>query len=258
MAGNNRWRIGLISDLHGNLVALEAALAALKEQGVDQLLCLGDVAVAGPEPHATVAELRDLHCPVVMGNTDAWAIDPHPFPERNEETPIVYAIESWGAQQLSTEDRHFLSGFAPTITLELGETKILCYHGSPRSNIEQIRATTTDQELEQIFEGYSATVAIGGHTHTQMVRRYREMLLINPGSVGAPVTFGQGETHAYYPFWTEFGVLEVGENAQGPTLQVQLHRVPINRQALVAAVKTSDMPYADWYLARWRAGSHIE
>jgi putative phosphoesterase len=254
MDNNSRCRIGLISDLHGNIVALQTALAALEKLGVDQYLCMGDVATFGPNPSATVAALRGLACPVVMGNTDAWALDPHPFAYRNEETPIIYAIELWGAQQLDDDDRAFLRTFKPLVTLELASTTILCYHGSPRSNLENIRATTPDTELEAIFADHSATVAIGGHTHTQMARRYREMLIVNPGSVGAPIAIARGAAKAYYPPWTEFGVLEVTETAQGPTLQVALHRAAIDVDAVIASVRASGMPHAEWYIAHWQPG----
>jgi putative phosphoesterase len=255
MSKNNRWRIGLISDLHGNLVAFQVAKAALSMLGVDQILCLGDVATSGPNPSATVAALRDLHCPVVMGNTDAWSLDPHPFAYRNEETPIVNDIELWGAQQLNADDHAFLRSFEPTIRLELGATQILCYHGSPRSNLEDIRATTPDAELDAIFADHIATVAIGGHTHTQMVRRYREMLIVNPGSVGAAVAYHRGASQAHYSPWAEFGLLEVAETPQGPTLYIQLHRTPIDVDAVIASVKASSMPHGEWYITRWQRGS---
>jgi putative phosphoesterase len=254
MSKNNRWRIGLISDLHGNIIALKAALTALVTFGVDQLICMGDVATSGPNPKETVAALRDLACPVVMGNTDEWVLNPYEFQYRNEETPIIYGIELWGAQQLDDNDRAFLRTFQPTIRLDLGATTLLCYHGSPRSNLEDIRATTPDAELETIFADHTATVAIGGHTHTQMVRRYREMLVVNPGSVGAPVAYARGATKVHSPSWAEFGVLEVTESPQGPALQIQLHRVPIDVDALIASVKASGMPYQEWYLDRWYRG----
>lgn len=64
-------RIGLIADIHGNLLALEAVLSALGRDGVDDLICLGDVASLGPQPAEVIARLRALGCPVLMGNTDA-------------------------------------------------------------------------------------------------------------------------------------------------------------------------------------------
>lgn len=250
-----RWRIGLISDIHGNVVALQATLATLQKLGIDQFICLGDVATSGPNPNETIAMLSALPCQTVMGNTDAWALNPHEFAYRNEETPIIYEFELWAAQQLNQDDRAYLQSFMPTIHLELGESSVLCYHGSPRSNTENIHATTPNAELDAIFADHTATVVIGGHTHTQLVRRHRDMLVVNPGSVGAPIAFNRGASKAHYPAWAEFGVLEIGESRQGSTLQVELHRTPIDLDALIAEANISarerGMPHLAWYLAHW-------
>ena len=64
-------KIAIISDIHGNLPALEAALAEIAAEGIERIICLGDVATLGPQPRAVIARLRALGCPVVMGNTDA-------------------------------------------------------------------------------------------------------------------------------------------------------------------------------------------
>ena len=67
-------RMALISDIHCNLTALEAALADIARQDVNATVCLGDVAELGPQPVAVIHRLRDLSIPVVMGNTDDWLL----------------------------------------------------------------------------------------------------------------------------------------------------------------------------------------
>ena len=69
--GSKPTAIALIADIHGNLPALDAVLEELEREGVDQILCLGDVAV-GPQPTETLERVRELGCPVVMGNWDAY------------------------------------------------------------------------------------------------------------------------------------------------------------------------------------------
>ena len=68
-------RIGVIADIHGNADALRAVLDELRLAGLDRLVCLGDVAVLGPEPGAVIRLLDDAGCAVVRGNTDAWLLD---------------------------------------------------------------------------------------------------------------------------------------------------------------------------------------
>ncbi len=193
-------RIALISDIHGNLVALEAALAAIAEAGADQIVCLGDVAALGPQPREVIDSLRARGIPVVMGNTDAWLLDPQPHPYRDEDTQRVYEVESWCAQQLSATDLEFIRTFRPIVEIPLDTgASLLCFHGSPRSNTEIILSTTPPDELDGMLTGYNAALMAGGHTHTQMFRRHAQTALVNPGSVGLPfVRDAQGNV-AYNP-----------------------------------------------------------
>src|SRR5215831_16418069 len=104
-------RIGLISDIHGNLFALEAALVELDRMKLDDLICLGDVAALGPEPGAVLARLRSLQCAVVMGNTDAWLLSP-PTAVTDE---IDRVLTPWSIARLSDADLADIRAFQPTI-----------------------------------------------------------------------------------------------------------------------------------------------
>ena len=64
-------RVAVISDMHGNIIGVEAALADIRSSAVDQLICLGDCIQGGPQPTEVVACLRELACPIVMGNADS-------------------------------------------------------------------------------------------------------------------------------------------------------------------------------------------
>lgn len=238
-------RIALISDLHGNYVALETVLADLAAQNVDQIVCLGDVAATGPQPHATVERLRALRCPVVMGNTDEWLLDP---PAASDEPDMIETIDHWCAAQLTAADRAFLGSFQPTIEIALApNTTLLCVHGSPRSNIERIEATTSDEQLAAILAEETAHVIASGHTHVQMLRRYHDRLLINPGSVGlAFERTASGEIRN--PPWAEYGLLSCHDDR----LSVDLRRVPLDLRAVTQAALDSDMPFVQAWIADWR------
>ena len=64
-------KIAILADIHGNLPALDAVLAQIDAEGIERVVCLGDVATLGPQPREVIARVRALGCPVVMGNTDA-------------------------------------------------------------------------------------------------------------------------------------------------------------------------------------------
>lgn len=240
-------RIGLIADVHGNPIALDAVLAALDLARIDRLVCLGDVAMFGPDPHGVITRLQALDCSVVMGNTDAWALNPSPHAPRDQDTPYVNAIELWGAAQLDDADRAFIRTFVPTLTVDLDNgQQMLCYHGSPRSFDEGIFATSPDDALAEMIAGHAQTVMAGAHTHRALLRRYQDKVIINPGSVGQPIE--QGRSGVRYPPWAEYAVVE----AQGTALSVELHRTPVDVAALIRLAQARGMPHVEWWAARWR------
>ena len=241
-------RIALFSDTHGNLPATEAALAAIARARPDQVICLGDVAMFGPQPRETLAAIAALGCPVVMGNTDAWALDPQPFTIRKPSDELKYDVELWGARQLTPDDQAFIRTFQPTITLDLGHGRsLLCCHGSPRHFSDVIRATTPDAELAEKLAGRRAAVIAGGHTHTPLLRRFENSLVINPGSVGLPIFWRNGQIQN--PVWAEYALLR----AENGRLDVSFRRVPYSLAGLETAVRASAMPHQEAFLQDWLA-----
>jgi putative phosphoesterase len=241
--------IAIIADIHGNYVALDAVLADIEALRPERIVCLGDVAATGPQPRQVLERLRALSCPAVMGNADAWLLDPQPSETSDEDMRRFEAIDRWCAAQLAPDDLAYLRTFQPTAELSLGEgATLLCFHGSPLSNTDIIRAATPDDELERMLGGQHATVLAGGHTHTQMLRRYHDMILLNPGSVGLPYEQNPA-TGGRNPPWAEYAV--VGWAAG--KLSVELRRVPVDAAAIVRAARASAMPHADWWAQGWGA-----
>jgi predicted phosphodiesterase len=237
-------RIGLIADIHGNAMALDVVLAELTQERVDEVLCLGDVAALGPQPRAVLARLREIGCPVVMGNTDAWLAA---WPPDEAISPEVFATTAWCAAQLTADDLAFIRSFPPTIERPLGSgVTLLCVHGSPRSYDDDMRATTPADALDAMLDGATAAIVAGGHTHLQMLRRHGGMRLVNPGSVGLP---GVGPAPPYNTNvrWAEYAVLEV----DGERTEISLRRTPLDVSAMVAVAEASGMPAVSWWAARW-------
>ena len=245
-------RIGLIADIHGNLLALEAVLHELAQEYIDKIVCLGDVAALGPQPREVLDRLRALDCPVIMGNTDSWLLTPQIAPEvAAAHSRPTYEISAWCAKQLSSADREYLHTFSPTLELSLDEDKtLLCYHGSPRSFDDVIAAVTPDSKLEQMLAGYSATVMAGGHTHIQMVRRYEDSHIINVGSVGLPgVNAGSPELVMNHDVsWAEYGVLSLEYGRLG----IELRRTQLDVATMLSAAKNTKMPYLEWWIQLWK------
>jgi putative phosphoesterase len=245
-----RLTIALIADIHGNLAALDAVLDALTAEPPDQIVCLGDVAATGPQPREVLRRLRELGCPLVMGNADAELLDGAPAgAETDEESRRIADISRWCAAQLDDADQAFLASFQPTVEISLGEEKsLLCCHGSPRSYDDVIVAATPDDELEGMIAGHEATVIAGGHTHIRMLRAYRGREIVNPGSVGlAYQFFPDGSVRV--PPWAEFAMLS---QADAGAVSVDFRRVPYDRDATVRAMAEREMPHAAWWAEDWR------
>ena len=249
-------RIGIFADMHGNLPAFEAVLAALQAEGVERFVCLGDVAAVGPQPREVVQRLQQLSCPVVMGNTDAYVLDPPSVEataaeDEDETIRRLHELDRWTAALFSADERAFIAGFAPTVTLPLADDgSLLCYHGSPRSYEDPILPTTPPEELDALFGEVTATVLAGGHTQQQMLRRHRDMLILNPGSVGLAVDRVPFTFHSRNPPWAGYAVLRAGDGGLG----IELRRTPFAVAALLAAVRESGMPHAEWYAGDWDLG----
>ena len=105
-------RIAVFSDIHGNCLALETVLVDIKKSQIDSIVCLGDAIQGGAQPSETVAVLRDLACPTVMGNSDDWLLTGKTI---ESLLPLNYEIRDWSLSKLSEDDCRFISQFPPTI-----------------------------------------------------------------------------------------------------------------------------------------------
>jgi putative phosphoesterase len=241
-------KVALIADIHGNLVALDTVLAAIDREQVDQIVCLGDVALLGPEPIPALERLEELGCPVIMGNTDEWILgEPEPFAGAGRD-PILDDRMNWTIAQLTDRHRSFLRSFAPTLELDLGSgVRMVCFHGSPRSHSEGIGASTAVEDLKAAFDGQTATLMAGGHTHRQLLRRVDGQWLINPGSAGMTFRQTRVDREPEKPPWAEYGIVEVRNGA----IDVSLRAVPLDVEQVVARARASGMPHAEWWAEGW-------
>ncbi len=240
-------RVALISDLHGNEIALDCVLADVLNQGVDQVVCLGDTATLGTRPGAVLARLRELGCPCILGNHDAFMLDPGLIHTYTEAPIVVQAVE-WCRNQLSAEDLKFIASFVPTLEFVLDEqVRLFLFHGTPRSHMQDLLCTTPSDVLDEMLAGHAASVMAGGHTHIQMLRQHKGTLLVNPGSVGLAFeqhVAGKTPTLLCHAEWA------CVEATRG-RVSVTLHRVNLDRDALRAAAGASDNPLVPWLLEQY-------
>jgi putative phosphoesterase len=220
-------RVAVLSDIHGNLPALQAVLGELPE--VDAVVVGGDVA-AGPLPAETLDALAELDARCVQGNADRLmvaAFDAGADPAELDD-PIA-RLDAWCAQRITRAHRDALAAYEPTVSLD----GILFCHGSPRSDEEIITAISPEARLAPMFEGVSEGVVVCGHTHHQFDRDVLGKRLVNAGSVGMPYE------DAAAAYWL---LLVDGEPS--------LRRTDYDIDAAVARLRASGFPDIDELMLR--------
>ncbi|HEX6797033.1 MAG TPA: metallophosphoesterase family protein [Ktedonobacterales bacterium] len=244
-------RIAVFSDIHGNCFALDQVLADLQRHPVDQLVCLGDAVQGGARPAETVARLRELGCPIVMGNADAWLLTGEVTSDNEAISEEQEAVRQWSLARLSSDDRAFIASFQPTVELPLeGGRRLLCFHGSPTSFDDLIFPETPEDEFVRLLGPFAPAILTGGHTHLQQVRRLGETFFFNPGSVGVAYDRNQpDDAGRRLDPWAEYGVL----SSEGDRLALEFRRVPYDAGPLMAIIQASGRPYAEAMAAEYSA-----
>lgn len=238
-------RVGFVSDLHGNLTALRAVLAALAERGVGHVVCLGDVATLGPEPAGTVELVAERCATLIEGNHDTFLRVPGAAAAYTSAPPVLDAID-WCATQLTGQHHRLLGAAVASAELHLGRHRVVAFHGSPADNTEDLLATTADDALLAALGPAPAPLMAGGHTHLPLLRRLRGTLLLNPGSVGMPFAAYVGGAQPELLPYAEFAVAH-DEGPEGE-LVVELHRLRLDLAAYRAVLRRSDSPFAPFLL----------
>jgi len=189
-------RVAVVSDIHSNLLALEAVLDDVGKVGVDEIWCLGDIVGYGPEPSACIDIIRHRCAISLAGNHDLGAIGSISIDDFN---PHALAANIWTSSVISDTDKMWL-GSLPTLTLVNGVTMA---HGSPREPVWEY-VFSSRVALEN-FDNFGTNWCLVGHSHTPLVivEQKHSVLpktlpislepitlhgraIINPGSVGQP------------------------------------------------------------------------
>jgi putative phosphoesterase len=174
-------RVAALYDVHGNLPALDAALAEVDEDGVDLVLSGGDL-LLGPQPAECLDRLRERGATFIRGNCDREVTGGTGW-----DDPLWGERVKWTARRLSEKRLEFVRSWPEVVSLEVdGLGQVLFCHGSPRSDEEILTAITSPKRLDPILDGVRERVVVCGHTHVQFDRKVGDRRLINAGSVGLP------------------------------------------------------------------------
>ena len=221
-------KVAILSDIHGNLIALEEVMKDIAEEAPDQVWCGGDLAWGGPWATECIERIRESGWVTVRGNTDVWITGDPQTLETPEDRRQLEEIARYHA--IPKDDATWL------LNLPLGHSapgSVLLVHGTPQS---PFRAPQPDAPARE-FEPYlgAAGLVVYGHVHRPFVRRLSDGTLVaNSGSVGVP---GEGPDATYLLLTRD-----------GPEWLLQHKRVPFDRAAVVAESRRKGGPLHERFL----------
>jgi predicted phosphodiesterase len=235
-------RVVLLSDIHGNLVALDAVLEDMARQGpFDHTVVAGDLVWAGPWPAEVVDRVRSLDAAVIQGNTDAFlSHQPDDTPEDKDQKHFAALVE-WYTAVLGPERVAYLLNlpFAHRIAPAAGHD-LLVVHANPQDQEQAISPRMSDEDLEVLLgppEACDWEALAFGHLHIPYNRRWHDRLLADVSGCGLPM---DGDRRAAYTILTW----------EGTTWQVEHRRVLYAVPEVVHKMQTGGMPRGKHFAER--------
>jgi putative phosphoesterase len=223
-------RVAVITDIHGNLPALEASLAAIEALGIDQVYCGGDLVGYGPYPNEVCALIEEREIPTIYGNYD-YAIG-----RELDDCGCAYVTQhdrELGQQSVAWTLAHTDQGakdFMRGLPFDLGEVPIHLVHGSPRKVNEYLFEDKPASLYERLAAAEEARVMVFGHTHKPWIHEYGGVLFVNCGSVGKPK---DGDPRG------AFAILELDETGR---VKASIERVPYDAELVAREVEAAGLP----------------
>lgn len=194
-------KILIISDIHGNIAALNAI-----RENADMVFCLGDMVNYGPYPGECIKKIRGMTDKIVRGNHDHAIGNNLGCGCSEKYSELSNAGKGFTIATLNNDEKSFLGNLPLTLNLQSAGKRFFFSHASPSGDLHKyLRPNVKDAEFITESEGITANVVFLGHTHLPMVREINGITYINPGSVGQP---RDGIPLASYAVW-EDGRIEI-------------------------------------------------
>lgn len=193
-------RIAIVSDIHGNLVGLDACLADLQTQGgADVIVAAGDLCVDGPKPKKVLQRLQEIGAQCLRGNTDRYV-----FASGEGDLPALDDAERkqlrWTRAEIGEKWVDWLAQLPFALRFGEPENELLVVHANPSSDDEHVWPDADDATLARLVGDESAAVIAFGHLHLPYARTWRGKLLVNVASAGLPK---DGDPRAGYAIFTQ-------------------------------------------------------
>jgi putative phosphoesterase len=226
-------RVAVITDIHANLPALQAALARIDELGVDATYCGGDVVGYGPHPNEVCALIAERGIPTIYGNYDYAIVrdltDCGCAYVTAHDRELGQRSVDWTLAHTDQASKDFMRALPFDLRFEVGATSVHLVHGSPRKVNEYLFEDKPDRLYERLAATEEADALVFGHTHKPWVREHGGVLFVNCGSVGKPK---DGDPRG------AFAVLE----ADDASVRVTIERVDYDAAGVAREVAEAGLP----------------
>jgi len=234
-------RIAIVSDIHGNLTALEAVLADLRQTSPDLILNGGDLPQGGSSPVEALDRVRDLGWPGVVGNADEILFRPESleeFASRSSAPPSLWPpIREMAEATASMLGKDRLAWLRELPLVQIHGSLVLV-HASPESCWRSPTEASSDADLESVYAPLGKPVVVYGHIHKPFIRNVAGMVIANSGSVSLSY---DGDRRAAYL------LLDEGK----PTIR----RVDYDVDREIKALAGCGLPHADWMVRTLKSAS---
>ncbi len=180
-------RVAVISDIHGNMPALEAVLEDLRTEAPDEVLVAGDIVGRGPGGNEVAHRIKDLGWPTLRGNHEELLLlyRDGARPPALRGTPVSHAFE-WMANELDDEIVDYLRPLPFALRPRVGAEEIIVVHGSPNRTTEGIGPWVPEEALDAYARAVDAQVLVCAHTHRPLEHASVFGRIVNIGAVGLP------------------------------------------------------------------------
>jgi putative phosphoesterase len=225
--------IAVITDIHGNLPALRAALDRVERLGIRRVVCGGDLVGYGPHPHEVCALISEREIPTIYGNYD------YAIARDLEDCGCAYVTQhdreigqlsvDWTLRHASRESKDFMRELPFDLRFAVGASDVHLVHGSPRQVNEYLFEDKPARLYERLAAAEADPVLVFGHTHKPWIHEFGGVLFVNCGSVGKPK---DGDPRG------AFAVL----SAAADGVEARIERVGYDAQAVAQEVHDAGLP----------------
>ena len=191
--------VGLISDVHANVVALEAVISELRSKGADTILCLGDLVGYGPSPNETIELIRAEGIKCTVGAADERIAYDFARSKRPREGVADQTLE-WTRTVIEAKNIEFLRSLPVQQRLKTPSGRLRCFHGSPDNPAEKMNLNQDPITLRRLLESNRCSILAAGGSHVPFYRKVEMNWVVNPGSVGLSLNGEPGADYALVTF----------------------------------------------------------